>query len=151
MEQQEQGNRIFHHVIPLQIRFNDVDKFGHVNNTVHFQFYDTAKTDYFSSVCQNVDWEEVAIVVVKIEAEFVAQIKAENHIAARTRVTRIGHKSFHLEQEVFDIDSQELKSRCVSVMVLYNLKDRQTMIFPDSWREAINNYDGIADNKSSFK
>lgn len=151
MEQQEQGNKKFHHVIPLQIRFNDVDKFGHVNNTVHFQFYDTAKTDYFSSVCHDVDWENVAIVVVKIEAEFVAQIKADNHIAARTRVTRIGNKSFNLEQEVFDLDSQELKSRCVSVMVLYDLKLHQTMVFPESWREDITKYDGIADNKSSSR
>ena len=47
----------FHHVLPLQIRFNDVDKFGHVNNTVYFQFYDTAKTDYIASVCKGVDWE----------------------------------------------------------------------------------------------
>ena len=36
--------------MPIQIRFNDVDKFGHVNNTIYFQFYDTAKTDYFAAV-----------------------------------------------------------------------------------------------------
>ncbi len=141
--EQTVDNRIFHHIIPLQIRFNDVDKFGHVNNTVYFQFYDTAKTNYFASVCQDVDWECVAIVVVKIEAEFVAQIKADNHIAARTRVTRIGHKSFTLEQEVFDTDSQEIKSRCLSVMVLYNLKNHKAMTFPAPWREAITNYDGL--------
>ncbi len=141
--EQTVDNRIFHHIIPLQIRFNDVDKFGHVNNTVYFQFYDTAKTNYFASVCQDVDWESIAIVVVKIEAEFVAQIKADNHIAARTRVIRIGHKSFTLEQEVFDTDSQEIKSRCLSVMVLYDLKNHKTMTFPELWREAITNYDGL--------
>ena len=91
-------NKVFHHIIPLQIRFNDIDKFGHVNNTVYFQFYDTAKTDYFASVCKDVDWESTAIVVAKIEAEFIAQIEANNRIAAGTRVTRIGNKSFTLEQ-----------------------------------------------------
>ena len=50
----------FRHIIPLQIRFNDVDKFGHVNNTVYFQFYDTAKTDYIATVCKGVDWERLA-------------------------------------------------------------------------------------------
>ena len=139
-------NKVFHHIIPLQIRFNDIDKFGHVNNTVYFQFYDTAKTDYFASVCKDVDWESTAIVVAKIEAEFVAQIEANNRIAAGTRVTRIGNKSFTLEQEVFDTDTMELKSRCLSVMVLYDLKSRQTMAFPDSWRKAINEYEGLADN-----
>ena len=85
----------FHHVLPLQIRFNDVDKFGHVNNTVYFQFYDTAKTDYIASVCKGVDWERLAIVVVKIDAEFVAQIKANDHIAGRTRVVKIGKPPYY--------------------------------------------------------
>ena len=133
----------FRHMIPLQIRFNDVDKFGHVNNTIYFQFYDTAKTDYFASVCKGVDWERVAIVVVKIEAEFVAQIKANSHIAARTRVVKVGHTSFHLQQDVIDTDTQEVKSRCLSVMVLYDLEHQQTMLFPDDWRRAISDYDRL--------
>ena len=97
----------FRHVLPIQIRFNDVDKFGHVNNTIYFQFYDTAKTDYFAAVCPNVDWETVAIVVVKIEAEFLSQIKAGEHISARTRVTKIGNKSFQLDQDIINTDTQE--------------------------------------------
>ena len=129
--------------MPLQIRFNDIDKFGHVNNTIFFQFYDTAKTEYFASVCEGVDWERVAIVVVKIEAEFISQIKAGSHIAARTRVVKIGHKSFHLEQDVIDIDTQEVKCRCQSIMVLYDLVHQQAMLLPDEWRHAISSYDGL--------
>ena len=56
----QEVNNGFRHVLPIQIRFNDVDKFGHVNNTVYFQFYDTAKTDYIATVCKDVDWEQVA-------------------------------------------------------------------------------------------
>ena len=38
----------FNHTLPIQLRFNDVDKFGHVNNTVYFSFYDLGKTEYFA-------------------------------------------------------------------------------------------------------
>ena len=89
----EERRNDYRHVMPLQIRFNDVDKFGHVNNTVYFQFYDTTKTDYIATVCKGVDWERLAIVVVKIEAEFVSQIKGNDHIAGRTRIVKIGNKS----------------------------------------------------------
>lgn len=133
----------YRHILPIQIRFNDVDKFGHVNNTVYFEFYDTAKTDYIATVCKDVDWERVAIMVVKIEAEFLAQIKAGNHIAARTRVSKIGNKSFHLEQDIIDVDTQEVKCRCLSVMVLYDLVRHQSMPLPEAWRKAISEFDGL--------
>lgn len=139
----QEASKVFRHVLPIQIRFNDVDKFGHVNNTIYFQFYDTAKTDYFAAVCKDVDWESVAIVVVKIEAEFLSQIKAGEHIAARTRVTKIGNKSFQLEQDIINMDTQEVKCRCLSVMVLYDLANHKSMPFPDNWRQAICQYDGL--------
>ena len=139
----QEASKVFRHVLPIQIRFNDVDKFGHVNNTIYFQFYDTAKTDYFAAVCKDVDWESVAIVVVKIEAEFLSQIKAGEHIAARTRVTKIGNKSFQLEQDIINVDTQEVKCRCLSVMVLYDLVNHQSMPFPDNWRQAICQYDEL--------
>ena len=133
----------FKHILPIQIRFNDVDKFGHVNNTVYFQFYDTAKTDYFATVCANVDWEQVAIVVVKIEAEFLAQIKSGDQIAARTRIIKIGNKSFQLEQDIIDSNTEEVKCRCFSVMVLYDLEHHQSMPLPDAWRHDIQQYEGL--------
>lgn len=139
----DEKDNVFHHVMPLQIRFNDVDKFGHVNNTIYFQFYDTTKTDYFASVCKGVNWEKIAIVVVKIEAEFLAQIRGDSHIAGRTRVVKIGNKSFHLEQDVIDIDTNEIKSKCMSVMVLYDLQQQQTIPFPDKWRRDIIAYEGL--------
>lgn len=137
-------NHSYKHVLPIQIRFNDVDKFGHVNNTIYFQFYDTAKTDYIATVCKGINWERIAIVVVKIEAEFLAQIKADDHIAARTRVIKIGNKSFHLEQDIVDTDTQEVKCRCYSVMVLYDLEHQQSIPLPDEWRQAISQYESLS-------
>jgi acyl-CoA thioester hydrolase len=80
---------------------------------------------------------------VKIEAEFLAQIKGDSRIAGRTRVVRIGTKSFQLEQDVIDVDTREVKSRCMSVMVLYDLEHQQAIPLPDEWRRAITSYDGL--------
>ena len=139
----EERNNEYRNVVPLQIRFNDVDKFGHVNNTIYFQFYDSGKTDYVSSVCKDFDWDQYAIFVVKIEVEFFAQIKVADRIAVRTRTVHLGNKSFRLEQEIIDIDTQEVKSRCLSILVLYDLEQKQSIPLPDAWRQAIRDYDGI--------
>lgn len=132
----------FHHTLPVQIRFNDVDKFGHVNNTIYFQFYDTAKTDYIAHVCPNVDWEKEAIMVVHIDTDFLSQIIGECKIGVRTATSRIGNKSFDLIQEVYDTDTNEIKCTCTSVMVAFDLEKHQSMVLPRRWIDAINKFEG---------
>ena len=132
----------FHHSLPIQLRFNDVDKFGHVNNTVYFSFYDLGKTEYFGSVCPGVDWEKTGIVVVHIEADFVRQIFGSDHVAVQTAVSEIGTKSFHLIQRVVDTDTQETKCVCQSVMVTFDLEKHESVPLREEWVEAICRYEG---------
>ena len=40
----------FRHTMPVQIRFSDVDQFGHMNNSVYFSLYDFGK-DYLYKRC----------------------------------------------------------------------------------------------------
>ena len=58
----------FRHTMPVQIRFSDVDQFGHVNNSVYFSLYDLAKTTYIKDVLGSADWNKMAIVVANINA-----------------------------------------------------------------------------------
>lgn len=138
----------FHHTLPIQLRFNDVDKFGHVNNAVYFSFYDLGKTDYFSSVCPGVDWEKDGIVVVHIEADFVAQIFGSDHIAVQTAVTEIGKKSFRLMQRVIDRDTGEVKCTGTSVMVAFDLEKHQSKPLTEEWIKAICEFEGRDVRKS---
>ena len=132
----------FKHTLPIQLRFNDIDKFGHVNNTVYFSFYDLGKTEYFASVCPHVDWEKDGIVVVHIEANFLAQIYSTDNIAVQTAVTEIGTKSFQLMQQVIDTKSNEVKCVCRSIMVTYDLKRHESKALTEEWTEAICTYEG---------
>ena len=64
----------FRHTMPVQIRFSDVDQFGHVNNSVYFSLYDLAKTTYIKDVLGSADWNKMAIVVANINANFYAPV-----------------------------------------------------------------------------
>lgn len=132
----------FNHSLPIQLRFNDVDKFGHVNNTVYFSFYDLGKTEYFASVCPHIDWSKDGIVVVHIEADFLAQIYASDQVAVQTAVTEVGTKSFKLMQRVIDTRTQEVKCVCTSVMVAFDLTKHESKPMEESWVEAICRYEG---------
>lgn len=132
----------FHHILPIQLRFNDVDQFGHVNNTVYFSFYDLGKTDYFQTVCPHVDWGRDGVVVVHIETDFLAQIRATEPIAVETAVTAIGTKSFDLLQRAVNTQTSEVKCICRSVMVAFDLLQRESKPLDEEWIEAICRFEG---------
>jgi acyl-CoA thioester hydrolase len=132
----------FRHIMPMQIRWNDTDMFGHVNNSVYFQFYDTAKTQYIADVCPNVDWHKFAIVMVHVECDFVAPIMAEDQVAVRTSIIRTGRTSMTMLQEAYDTTTDELRCRCLSVMVFFDQEQRCSTPLPQSWVNAINKYEG---------
>ncbi|MDD4515160.1 thioesterase family protein [Massilibacteroides sp.] len=132
----------FKHTIPLQLRFNDVDKFGHINNAVYLTYYDLGKTNYFESVCPNVNWDTDAIVVVHIDVDFMVQIFSTDHVSVQTSVTKIGTKSFELTQRIVDSKTAEVKCLCRSVMVTYDLVKHQTIPMRKEWIDAICAYEG---------
>ena len=113
----------FKHTLPIQLRFNDVDKFGHVNNSVYFTFYDLGKTTYIADIMRLFKLEDqtTAIVVVNINANFLAPVYANEHVAVQTATLEVGYKSFTLFQQLIDTDTKEVKCTCSSVMVAFDV------------------------------
>ena len=64
----------FKHSMPVQIRFSDVDQFGHVNNSVYFSLYDLAKTNYMTEVIDEPKLDMMVVVVANINANFLVPI-----------------------------------------------------------------------------
>ena len=135
-------NISYRHTLPIQLRFGDFDRFGHVNNVVYFQFYDLGKSDYFATVCPHVDWSAIGIVAVHITADFLSQIRGTDDVAVQTAVTAIGTKSFTLAQRVIDLRTNEVKCVGTSVMVTYDLKALESIPLRQEWIEAICAYEG---------
>ena len=130
------------HVMPAQIRFSDVDQFGHVNNSVYFSLYDLAKTTYVNDVLGNANWGEIGIVVANINANFFAPVFFSDKMDIETAVVQLGNKSFTLLQRAVSVDSREVKCECRTVMVLYDLLTKEPMPIPDEYKKAICEYEG---------
>ncbi len=63
----------FKHKLPVQIRFNDIDSLGHVNNAIYLSYFDLGKSAYFQTVrTQIIDWTKIDIVVANVNIDFHA-------------------------------------------------------------------------------
>lgn len=132
----------FKHIFPVQLRFSDVDSFGHVNNSVYFSLYDLAKTTYFNDVLGNlIDWNKMGIVVANIQANFIAPIFFSENVAIETTTMHLGNKSFTLFQRAINMDTQEIKCTCQTVCVGYNVKEQISVPIDEALKEAIRLYE----------
>ena len=135
--------RHFRHSVPIQIRFNDVDRYGHVNNNSYFSYYDLGKEDYLHSVLK-VDYEskDVVPVIANIKADFILPIFYGDPIVVETRIARVGTKSFTLEQQAYNKKLQTIVCRCSTVMVCFDLENQVAVEIPDRYRTAICDFEG---------
>ena len=132
----------FNHITPIQLRFNDFDALGHVNNSVYFSFYDLGKTSYFNEVLPDVSIsKEVGVVIGHIEVSFLLSVYPGENVAVETAVVEIGNKSFKLLQHLIDVDTNEVKCVCQTVMVCFDAKTKTTRLISDNWRKAMADFE----------
>lgn len=135
---------LFRHRADIQLRFNDVDVLGHVNNTVYFSFYDTGKALYFTAVKgRQISWREVDRVIANIDCAFRAPIVYGEQIEVLTRCSHIGTKSFTLQQVLREKQTGEIKSFSTTVMVAYDPKKACSCEISPQTRAEIETYENL--------
>ncbi|MDD2799718.1 MAG: thioesterase family protein [Bacteroidales bacterium] len=133
----------FNHKLPIQIRFNDIDSLGHVNNAVYLTYFDLGKADYFQTIKKEIiDWTQIDIVVANVNIDFFSPTYMNEKLEVHTKVTIIGNKSVKLLQHLINTETNEMKSICYTVMVGYHPQLKQSKVISDEWRLAIDNYEG---------
>ena len=128
----------------VQLRFNDIDVLGHVNNSVYFQFFDLAKTEYFAGLKVNADinWCRPSIVIANVNCSFLVPTVFQEPVEVLTQCAHLGNKSLTLLQHLINRDTRELKATCATVMVNLDPETNQPSPLPQVWRDAIVAFEG---------
>jgi len=134
----------YKHSTPIQIRFNDIDIAGHVNNAVHLYYFDYARMQYFNKVFgETIEWRTEGLVIVNINIDYIKPIYLEEKISVDTKIIKIGNKSIKMIQEIKLIDKpDEIKSKNIAILVGYHYKDNYSFDIPQNWRNSINEFEG---------
>ena len=119
---------------PIQMRFADVDQFGHINNIALQEYFDLGKSDLFAELWRRSKaLERVPAIVVKLQTEFLKQLYYGDDLQVQTTLAAIGNKSLTLRQRI--LRGQEECCRSEVVMVCFNRQQNQAIEVPDQWRE----------------
>lgn len=131
----ETENSLYRHNTPVQIRFNDVDILGHVNNAVYQHYYDFARIQYFKKVLgDSINWANQTLVLASIKVDFFSPISIDDEILVETRVEMLGNKSIAMKQKLIDAKTREVRSSNRAVLVGYDAEKKITFEVPDEWK-----------------
>ncbi|MBR3487845.1 MAG: acyl-CoA thioesterase [Bacteroidales bacterium] len=127
--------------IPIQLRFNDIDQMGHVNNAVIMEFLDLGKSEYFTAVGLPPEEGDFTVMVVRVEVDFTNQIRWHDKVHVETHVDHFGTKSLSVKQQVVNSDTGAVCATCRTVMSGYSRSSHTSAIIPNTIKEAILRYE----------
>jgi acyl-CoA thioester hydrolase len=129
--------------IPVQIRFNDIDLLGHVNNALYITYFELARVAYFNEFMGDIkiDWKNEGLILAKIEMNYKTPIFLEDAIFIETWVSRMGTKSLDMSCSIIKITNgvETDVATGLAVVVCYNYKTNQTIVIPEEWKNKIMN------------
>ncbi len=134
----ETENINFKHSLPIQIRFNDLDVFSHVNNAVIQEYFDLGRLHYLQKVLEGeLKTGRDTLIIASIKTDFSEPIFLEDSMVVKTSVFQIGNKSLQMVQHLYDMFTDTVKAECKSVMVAFDKANQESTEFSGRWKQNI--------------
>jgi acyl-CoA thioester hydrolase len=87
---------------PIDLRWNDVDRFGHVNNAVFFELFDTTVNLWLADVGLFQNDHDPMCVVARHACDYFFEIKQSDNVEVALAIEAIGRSSRCFVSEKID-------------------------------------------------
>jgi len=116
--------------VPMDVRFADLDMYGHVNSTTFFTYMETARVKLFMDTFQELTKRGVLLVVVSAECNYKKEIFLNDKVFVTVSLDKVGNTSFDLK---YDIHNGEGKIFAVgkTTLVAIDAKKKMPMQLPE--------------------
>lgn len=116
------GNRQGMHEKEIEIRWRDLDAYGHVNNAVYLTYLEEVRDEWLERALGS-DGDLWDYVIARVEIDFRRELRqADERVLARCRLARLGNSSVRTTEELATPDG-EVAARAEAVLVA---RDRET-------------------------
>jgi acyl-CoA thioester hydrolase len=133
----------FRHVTPIEVRFRDLDAFGHVNNAVIMTYIETGRLRYLVDLglrSPRAGWHDLAFILARVECDFRQPIFYGQKVEVGSRVVKINTSSLRIENRV-EADGQ-LAAESYGVVVHYDYAAAHSLPLPPKMRAIVESFEG---------
>jgi acyl-CoA thioester hydrolase len=122
----------FQYNTTIQLRWKDIDQFGHVNNAVYLTYFETARY-YYNRDVNNWDWNQDQYIIASIKVDYLRPIFYPGDVKVYLRTTNVGEKSFEFHYAItFERNGiEKLAATGQTTQVFYDLRNQKTIAIPE--------------------
>jgi len=132
----------FHHRTRVEVRFRDLDAFGHVNNAVTTSYVEHGRIRYLRDVLGFSPVGEMPMILAMIQVDYVTPIYFGEYVEVASRVDWIGTTSLAMSHRLSAGEDEHEVARATSVLVAYDYVESKPMPVPQEWRSTLTEYEG---------
>ena len=122
----------------ITTRWFDNDVYGHMNNTVHYQLFDTAVNGYLMEQgLLNFKSGPTVFLVVETGCKYFSELAFPDVISAGIRVKKLGSSSVIYEVGLFRGGADEASAEGHFVHVNVDRKTRQPIMINEAYKEKL--------------
>lgn len=134
-------------VLRLPVQWGEMDAYGHLNNTVFFRYFESARVDYLERCGFARSWEvdRVGAILHSTSCRFRAPLFYPDTVAVGGRCSALEDDRFTMEYRVVSQSSGELAAEGTGVVVSYDYTTRDKTVIPVAVRAGIERLEGRAE------
>lgn len=122
--------------LPVILRINDVDINDHLNQSVYYEFFDTAVLRFLAQLKdgRSID-PNITTFCVENGCRYRREVKFADDVSVALRVTHVGNSSVRFELAVFTEGHDDPNAIANFVVVFVDKKNHRPMPIPAELRE----------------
>lgn len=134
--------------VAIDVRFRDLDAFGHVNNAVYLTYFEIARTAYFSAVHgRRLGVEEFGVVVAEAHCRYRSPAYLDERLVVEVATVTLRSRSFELAYRITDEADGRLVAEGRTVQVAFDHGARRSTSFPPAFRREVEAFEGRSFDK----
>jgi acyl-CoA thioester hydrolase len=135
----------FRVLLDWPVQWGDQDKFGHVNNTVYFRWFESSRVEYMHrlGLSHMHGSDDHGPILAHVGCNFRRQLEFPDTVRIGSRVTHIGRSSVKIEHALWSVKQNlVLAADGESTFVLFDYKHQHPIRVSDEIRQAIEALEG---------
>jgi acyl-CoA thioester hydrolase len=131
-------------VVQIPVAWAEMDYFRHVNNTVFFRWFETARIAYLEAIgfAEEIGDQRLGPILASTHARFRRPVFFPDTIHAAARAAEVTDDRFVMEYRVVSEKRGEIAGEGGAVVVSYAYSERMKAPLPEQVRAAINELEG---------